>query len=300
MSADAAAVRTRGHLRIWGAAAAAAAFLLVLASALFPAPFRHEGRTVKEWLWQLDGSYSGVPEPAVSAFETMGSRAIPGLSDVVRERPWSLRVRLREAWHRWIGGPSPWLTYNERQARAVRALLYATKSPETDIALLTPHLQYHLTERSEPFAALVLTRAGPDGIACLTNLIWTGRPAVRDFAGFALSQGPETQRLPGVKAVLTRVALAEEEPQLRSRFLLYLSLFEPDGDSPVVVPLALDALTNTDGAVRRSAVELLGRHRADPRAVPALRRAVDDPEPAVGAAARRLLGDGGAGLTAPR
>ncbi|MBN8249136.1 MAG: hypothetical protein J0L84_17040 [Verrucomicrobia bacterium] len=302
MKPGAASAWGRRRIRMFWAAVAATVAVLTLwaiGGAWGRPAFRHEGRTVSEWLESLEGASTSEPaRGAELAFRHMGLGAVPGLATVLRERPWSLRVRIREAWHRWLGGGRRVPTYEDRQARALRALVNAVPSPAAELSPLVPDLRYHLVERSEILAALTLSRAGSDGLACLTNLVDSADAKIRDFAGFALTSSPEVRAHPGVKSALTAAALSqaepsESDPMLRSRLLLYLSLFEPDQDSGILVPMALAALESTNGQVRRSAVELIGHHRADPRSDPALHRALKDDEPTVIATAQRLLGSPG-------
>lgn len=257
-------------------------------------PFRHQGRTAVEWLELMDpGAPDTVRNAARAAFQTMGAEALPGLESVLRERPWSLRVQLRVAWRRWRGGKPTGLPYEVRQNRAAAALILLADRPGVAIAPLTPDLEFHLTHSKMPDfqMARALARAGPDGMASLTNLLRAGTPQIRDLAGWALSQEPGARRLPGVRSALIAAAEVEGDLGMRSRMLLYLSFLEPGGDSTRLASLGLEALASPQGAVRRAAVELLGRHPTDPRVVPALRRAMADSEFSVSVAARRVLGD---------
>ncbi|MFO1459053.1 MAG: HEAT repeat domain-containing protein [Verrucomicrobiota bacterium] len=255
-------------------------------------PYEYQGRTVSEWLSDLrGGGPSSDRERAQDAFRAMGSEALPGLREVLRERPDSLRARLRGWVRKSRLMKEPAIDPSELRRCAMQAALFLGKDAGVDTSRLVPLLsaQYAQIDYVETGSARALAWAGPSGIAALTNFLRTGEPGRRQGAGWALSIDPETRRRPGVQEALIRGALEDPDPKVRADLVLYLSLFGPDGDASRLVPVGIRFLSDTNAQARWMGAKLLSSQAQSPDARIALERALHDTVDQVRSTAQEAL-----------
>lgn len=276
----------------------AVAFLLVVAlltvviSALRPAP-RFEGKTLTEWLIDLDPSVPAGParDRAAAAIRRMGDGAIPGLEQILEERPDSLRVRIRD-WAERLRLVRPLeIAHGELQSRAAQAARILAVDVGVDTSRLVPALRSRIRGASgvEPGMAVALAWSGTPGVSALLDLLSSGDAEVRDQAGWAVSQDRKTRSQPGVQDALVRSALADPDPKVRANLVLYLSLYRADGDASRLVPVGIRFLSDTNAYARWMGAKLLASQVQSPEARAALERALNDSEDRVRTTAQGAL-----------
>lgn len=272
------------------AALLAAALVVVLTVIGEP---RHEGRTLEEWLVLLDSDINrhADREAAGLAIRRMGVNAVPGVRRILQLQPKSWSQRIRGFAVRAHLVKAPGVSLNELQSRAAHAAWLLAEDAGDDIGSLVPFLRFHFTNSNyaETQMARALVRSGPPGIACLTNLLATGVPRVRDHSGWALAFDEAAIRQPGSWDAVIQGALSDPDPRVRSNFVLYLSKFRGQGDAAKLVPLGLQFLRGTDPNGRWAGAELLGAHLSVPEARAALEGVLEDPDQRVRASAHRRL-----------
>jgi hypothetical protein len=253
------------------------AFALLLAVLFWPRPqpATYEGKTVDEWLLQLDPNVAREKEHdrARIALERMGTNALPDLERILSQRP----NKRREWWKGWLvrfhlSKPDTLLPH-EWNYRAARAAYMIAESGNVDIRRLLPHLSYHFTNSNYGEFSRALTRAGDEGISVLTNYVLSDHQRYRDDAASALSH---VNRKPQAFAALIRVATLESNRSLRANALLYLRGSKAPADQ--VVPLTLQFLRSDDAYTRRMAAGLLADYRSLAEVSNALHRALSDPD----------------------
>jgi len=254
---------------------------------------RYEGKTLEQWLRLLDPDIQRARERerAGLALRGMGAAALPEVERILSERPKSPLQRIRDLAARWRLLNPPPLPLAERQSRAARAAWLLAEDSGVDISRLVPLLRFHFTNSNyaETEASRALARAGPDGIACLTNLLVAGEPRVRDISGWALALDGTVRSIPGVQDALMAAAESDVDPRTRSNLGLYLSHFRETGDVRRTVSLGCRFLESGNPNDRWVGANLLGAHVSDPLARAALERAKNDPDQRVGSTAARVL-----------
>ncbi|MBL9174944.1 MAG: HEAT repeat domain-containing protein [Verrucomicrobiales bacterium] len=259
---------------------------------LRPVP-RFEGKTLTEWLVDLDPSATGAVtrDRAAAAIRGMGASAIPGLAQILGERPDSFRIRIRGwAERRRFLRPRV-LSHRDLQNRAAQAARILAADAGVDTSPLVPALRSRIRSASgvEPEMAIALAWAGTPGVSALLDLLFSGDAEVRDQSGWAVSQDRKIRCLPGVQDALIRRAAEEPDPTVRANLVLYLSHYRSDGDASRLVPLGIRLLSDTNAYARWMGAQLLASQSQAPEARAALERALNDSEDRVRTTAQGAL-----------
>jgi HEAT repeat protein len=303
----------------------AALLILALAGVWLNRPERpvvYQGKDVWTWTLQLESPTPADRQVAIAALHALGPAAVPPLVSKLRAGP-SLARQVRE----WLGARLPGalgrnLTKNlpptnyletrgtaaaglkvlgTNAAPAVPALLRAMRGGEPRVlwnaagalgdiggpaALgLVPLLNdpNPLVRRGAIFALGEMGPAALPAVPALVRQLGDNDPTYRGAIAFTLSRiGPVAG--PGVMRLF-----AESRGETRKLALQAAELVQPRPTvtMPVLLPLARAA----DAESRRAALEALGTLRVShTNALVVYRAALDDPEPAVRAAAARALG----------
>ena len=270
----------------------AAAFLAVGISALRPAP-RFEGKTLTEWLVDLDPSVPAGParDRAAAAIRRMGAGALPGLQQILEERPDSLRFRIRDWAERLRLVRRLGIAHVELQSRAAQAARILAVDSGVDTSRLVPALRSRIRGASgvEPEMAVALAWAGTPGVSALLDLLSSGDAEVRDQAGWAVSQDRKTRSYPGVLDALVQGALKDPDPKVRANLVLYLSHYRSEGDASRLVPVGIRFLSDTNAYARWMGAKLLASQVQAPEARAALEQALNDSEDRVRTTAQGAL-----------
>jgi hypothetical protein len=272
--------------------------VIIGAAVLFLTPSDHmpeyDGKTLSEWLVLLDPDVDrkNDHERAWFAIVQMGPAAVPYLHDILSSRPAPWKEQLQGYAVRWHLMKRPKLSLFEKQYRAARAAYALAESAKVDISALVPELRYHLTNSGWADTEMVraLAGAGPQGVACLTNLLMNGVARVRAQAGHALTIYRATRNLPGIQDAMIRCATSDPDQQTRANAMIYLRSYRVDGDTNKLVALGIQGLQSKDGLTRWAAAMLVGNYLSAPGARAALEGVVDDPDERVGSFARQALG----------
>lgn len=232
-----------------------------LAAIFWPLPERpkYEGKTVEEWLLQLDpNSGGGVEyERAWHAIAKMDANALPDLERILSWRP----SKWRECWNGWkvrlqLAKPE-WLSPTEQVRRAGWAAYILAECGNVDVRPLLPHLTFHATNPGSVEMTRALASAGDEGVSVLTNQLFTGEPTVRCQAAWGLQFA--WQR-PQATAALLRSATIETNSLARVQALASLA---NSGATPAEgVPLGLRLLRSEDEGTRWMAAWLLADYRS--------------------------------------
>jgi hypothetical protein len=155
-----------------------------------------------------------------------------------------------------------------------------------DISRLIHQLTFHFTNSNYAASenARALANAGTEGVAVLTNQMFSGSRGVRDDASSALrfiNQRPEAI------AALVRFANTETNGHLAANALLYLQ--GSQGPAEVLAPLGLRFLRSTDAYERWAGAQVLQGYAKHDGVEHALRKATEDPDKRVSSAAVRSL-----------
>ncbi len=260
------------------------AFAMLLAVWFWPRPqpATYEGKTVDEWLLQLDPDVARKKEHdrARIALERMGTNSLPDLERILSQRPnkqWGWWKGLMVRFH--LSKPDALLPH-EWNSRAARAAYMIAESGDVNIRRLLPHLSFHFTNSNFGEFSRALARVGDDGISVLTNYVLSDHQRYRDDAASALRH---VHRKPQAIAALIRVATLESNRSLRANALSYLQGSKAPADQ--VVPLTLQLLRSEHAYTRRMAAGLLADYRSFPEVSNALHRALSDPDESVRRAA---------------
>jgi hypothetical protein len=258
----------------------------ILAAIVWPAPRppTYEGKTVEDWLLllDLDTARSAERDRAWTALARMGAAALPDL-----ERILSQRSNKRPQW--WKGymirlhlkKPDALLPH-ERIYRATRAVYILAESGKVDTRSLVPHLAFHFTNSNYTECPRALANSGDEGISVLTNLLFTGRDAIRDEAAYGLYFA---KKKPQAISALLRAATVETNRSLRANALGYLR--GSGAPAEKAVPVALESLRSEDAYTRWQAAGLLADYRSIDQVDKALEAAANDPDERVRKAAAR-------------
>lgn len=270
----------------------AVSFLAVGISALRPARL-FEGKTLTEWLVDLDSSVPAGParDRAAAAIRRMGAGALPGLQQILEERPNSLRVRIRDWAERLRLVRRLAIPHGELQSRAAQAARILAVDVGVDTSRLVPALRARIRGASgvEPEMAVALAGAGSPGVSALLDLLSSGDAEVRDQAGWAVSQDRKIRSHPGVQDALVRGAMEDPDPKVRANLVLYLSHYRSDGDASRLVPVGIRFLSDTNPYARWMGAKLLASQVQSPEARTALERALNDSEARVRTTAQGAL-----------
>jgi hypothetical protein len=279
---------SRRKIVVYGGAVLVAIAITAIFLARSPRPNLYRGKSVREWVALLDPQ-SGQEkrrEDASWALVQLGNKALPDLEAILAWR----RNRLVDAARGYairfgLARPSS-ISPLDLQSLACEAAFNLAERAEVDISRLVPHLRYHLTNGTyaDSNSARALVRAGPDGIAVLTNLVLTGTINVRAQAGWALHF---TNKRPEAIAALIQSASSDPLPQLRAEALLYLQ--GSHGAPEALVPLGLGFLHSDDGYARWTAATLLQDYVSKDEVRVALQAALTDTDSRVRGAAERAL-----------
>jgi hypothetical protein len=246
------------------------AVLLITGAGLFawPKPKLYQGKTVRQWVGLLDPHVDNQKQREEAAWVVVqiGPAALPELESILAWRPGPLES-LREyavRFHLWKPRPIPPL---HLQSRACEAAYHLAERGNVDISSLVPHLQYHFTNGTygDSSSGRALAGAGRRGFCVLTNLLFTGRPAVQDMAGWSLGH---VSKRPEVVAAL--VQYGNDDPSLAKRVNALIYLRGCDGPAELVVLLGLKYLRSESQYAQRAAVELLQDYKQDERVREAL------------------------------
>jgi len=223
-------------------------------------PVTHKGKTVREWVLRIDqqAGKEKQREEASWAIVQIGQPAVPELEEILEWRPRKWRDKVRPWLMRFHLIPRDEMAPQVVVNRACEAAYNLGERSKTDIKPLIPHLEFHFTNGmyADSAASLALARAGPQGIAILTNLMFSSSYNVRDQSAWALHH---VNKRPEVIAGLIRVANTETNAILRANALLYLN--GSDGPAEVLVPLGLKFLRSTNAYDRKMAKYLLSGYK---------------------------------------
>jgi len=260
----------------------------VVAVTFWPAPKRpsYEGKTVEQWLLQLDPNFarSAEHDRAWTALARMGTNALPDLERILGQR---LNER-REWWKGWmihlhLTKPDP-LPPHERISRATRAAYMLAERAKVDIRPLLPQLTFHFTNANFAEFPRALANCGDEGISVLTNFLFTGHDALRNHAAYGL-HFDFVKKKPQAISALLRAATTETNRILRANALN--SLRGTGAPAEEVVPLALELLRSEDAYSRWQAAGLLVDYRSIDEVDKALGAAANDSDERVRKAAAR-------------
>lgn len=217
-------------------------------------PVTHKGKTVREWVLAIDYSDENKREEASWAIVQIGQPAVPELEEILAWRPHKLRDWVRGWLMRFYIVKRDELNPFDIVNRACEVAYNLGERSKTDIRLLIPHLEFHFTNGTyaDSASSRGLASAGPQGIAILTNLMFSGSYNVRDQSAWALHH---VNKRPEVIAALMRMANTETNAILRANALLYLH--GSDGPAEVLVPLGLKFLRSTNAYDRKMAKSML-------------------------------------------
>ena len=247
-----------------------------------PRPAQYGGKTLSEWLVMLDPHVDRAAdhEKASVAIRQLAKAALPGLGHILHSRPNRIREWIRGYAVRWHLIKPAKLSFEEWEFRAARAAYHLAEDADVSIAQLVPDLSFHLTNSNyaETEMARALARAGPEGIACLTNLLAHGERRVRDQAGHALALDSRVRGQPGAQEALIQSAASDPDALIRANALLYLSSFREGAATNRLVSLGLQSLKTDDGYTRWTATLLLRNYRSIPEVEAAFLSLASDPD----------------------
>lgn len=252
----------------------------VLAAMFWPAPKRptYEGKTVEEWLLQLDprSGHSVEYERAWYALARMDATALPEIERILSQRP----NKWRERWNGWkvrlhLAKPEPWQPL-EQMDRAGWAAYLLADCGKVDISPLLPHLTFHATNLGPAGIWRAIASAGDEGISVLTNLVFTGELPMRLNAAWGLQF---VRQKPQAIAALLRSAKIETNSPARASILGYLAGSGAPADE--AVPLGLRLLRSEDVDTRWQATCLLADYRSIVEVSNALQAALSNVHPSV-------------------
>lgn len=219
-------------------------------------PMTHKGKTVREWVLLIDntGGNDKQRDKASSAIVAIGQPAVPELEEILAWRPHTWRDKLQPWLLRFHLVRAEEMRPQELVNRACEAAYNLGEDSSTDIQPLIPHLEFHFTNGTYAYSSSsrALTSSGPQGIAILTNLMFSGSDYLRNESAFALRH---VNKRPEVIAALIRMLTTETNAILRANALGYLNGSE--GPTEVLVPLGLKFLRSTNAYDRQQAKWLL-------------------------------------------
>lgn len=279
--------------KIWTTVAVAAVLISAGILLMSRRTVRYQGKTVYEWVAQLDPHVSKMAEhdQAQRALMAIGKEALPELQRLLRQRPHDVFEKVRWQLVRWRVLRVKRLTIYEEQKQASRAA-WILAEDQVDIRPLIPDLVWWFTNSN--FAgsdnARALVRAGPEGVSVLTNFLCTHPTRfVREEAAWALHMVPNA---PGTVEALVRVATTEKDPQLRANAFSYFP--RRDGPTNVIVPLCLKGMASEDPYQRWLAADVLSRYVVSEEVVAAFERALTDSDERVRKVATNVVRSSGA------
>jgi hypothetical protein len=182
--------------------------------------------------------------------------------------------------HLRLTKPDP-MPPKEQVFRATRAACRLAESGKVDIRSLLPHLTFHFTNSHYGEFSRALATCGDEGIAVLTNFLFTG-DAFRSEAALGLRFAKKN---PLAISALLRAATVETNRTLRANILNYLRGSRAPAEQ--AVPLGLQLLRSEDAYTRSRAAGLLAEYRSIDEVDKALEAAANDPDEDVRRAAAR-------------
>ena len=271
---------------------------LVLAAVItwlcfLPRTPQYGGKTLSEWLIMLDPDVDHATdhEKASEALRHIGKAALPELGRILHSRPSPLREYVRGYAVRWHLMKPAKLSFQDWEFRAARAAYHLAEDADLSLAGFVPDLRFHLTNSSyaETEMARALARAGPEGIACLTNLLAHGERRVRGQAARALALDRGVRSQPGAQDALIQSATSDPDPFIRANALIFLSSFQQGAATNRLVSLGLQSLKSDDGYTRWAATLLLQNYLSIPDVAAAFPGLASDPDERVRSAAAKAL-----------
>lgn len=247
----------------------------------------YKGRSLSEWVADLNNGNYHQQTAAMEAIRAIGPKAVPYLSGEVEDRQSRVRDRVRR-----IGRAFP------ERVRAVGRKLFGSKT---------------VMDRVAAAKALELLGTNASGaVPSLTNALRDQNQVLQNFASKALATMPDA--VPGLVAALddpdisirshAALALRALGPQasnavprlvqiMRSEVgqIVHVASYALSGIGQPAIPLLTDALGDTNAAVRKQVALTLGNMEVHGLlAVPALVAAAHDPDPSVREAIIQALG----------
>jgi HEAT repeat protein len=259
-----------------------------------PAPRTYEGKTLDQWIEDLDDPNYHVSERAADALESAGAEAVPVLLEACEQGGIRLHRRAAAVLVRSSAPAAPALA---------AALQDKAKQPLVEVALVrlgpaaVPALRKALTEeRGGEAAAHTLGLIGPLAAAAKPDLIAVLNQhhlptALRSQAAFALGRIGEAPDRPDagptgnvVPALIT--ALADSKKEVRGQAVMALGWISPPARQ--AAPALIAALKDEDAMVATKACQALSII-GDAQAAPALLAVFQGDRPEVAAEAGRAL-----------
>jgi HEAT repeats/PBS lyase HEAT-like repeat len=255
--------------------------LLVLAGAglawyaLLPREPEYQGRTLRDWLGDVD---SGQPEKraaAAAALRQMGPKAVPFLMEFLGARG---AFPFKVPRMRWVrGGNTYAVKLTPAPIAAKRAIIACSiLGPEAKPAI--PALARVLKNGDYTHdAATALGKMGPDALPALTNAFTSGDAEARKEAVTIFQRVPYDAQ-PAIPALL--FCLKDSDAGVRIQATQSLASI---GKQPrVVVPALMQALADTNSSIRFFAINALRRFGENAKpAMPRLVAALQDADPQV-------------------
>ena len=233
------------------------------------------GRTVVEWLDELQNPDTNAQAAAQQAIRQLGRQAVPAIIDLLEARDGWLKTKCLELESRQSFFEFPFHLAAEQRSEAFEACRLLGPAAEDALPALVELAEI------EPSAIPVMAGLGRGSIYCLLRALDNPKRSIRLNAIDALG-GLRGASFKVVPALMKMLAGKETEAKVFS--IKSLGAIQPASEE--VLPALVQSLADPSPSVRRMAATVIAKYGPLAKAaVPGLLRGLEDPNPNVRRAA---------------